>query len=90
MNIQEENLFCVSLASQFWVMAGIWRLINSYGQTALHSQCLSLVSVALSNKECTLPYHQLSEVFTPVIWSPCNCIHFFMGHENSLKTPLLM
>ena len=42
MNIQEENIFCVSLASQFWVMAGIWRLINSYGQTALHSQCLSL------------------------------------------------
>ena len=32
MNIHEENLFCVSLASQFWAMAGIWRLINSYGQ----------------------------------------------------------
>ena len=32
MNIQEENLFCDSLASQFWVMAGIWRLINSYAK----------------------------------------------------------
>lgn len=88
MNIQEENLFCVSLASQFWVMAGIWRLINSYGQTALHSQCLSLVSVALSNKECTLPYHQLSEVFTPVKYGHLAIASTFLwAMKTALKHP---